>query len=398
MRSEIKVIVALILVAVILGLGVIYLRVANKSPLVLNPFSKEINVLSYFIKRTEAPKYTIYGYLPYWELDNVKYLQYSNLTDIAYFGLNVKADGSFDQTEPGYTKWRDSDELGTAIKNARFSGTRFALTVLAHDSDASDSFLSCAACWETFAANLKTQLNYRGVSDINLNFEDAGYVDSPKADKYAEFVRYVKGKFPSSKVVVATFADSAVKPRVTSDLKKISEVSDGLFVMAYDFNSSTSDKAGPVAPISGKGVSGNYDISTMLKDYLEVVPASKIILGVPYYGYNWVVEDASKYSTRIEGNDTIGYSQSQYYSSILDLISDTKSQILWDDIAREPYFTYVSPETGSIRQVFYENTRSLSEKYDLIKSSGLAGVGIWALGYDDGNKELWNLLNMMFVK
>ena len=52
-------------------------------------------------------------------------------------------------------------------------------------------------------------------------------------------------------------------------------------VMGYDFNWSGSARAGGVAPIDSAYV---LDVGTAMADYLAVVPASKIIWGVPYYG------------------------------------------------------------------------------------------------------------------
>ena len=34
----------------------------------------------------------------------------------------------------------------------------------------------------------------------------------------------------------------------------------------------------------------------------------------------------------------------------------------------------------------------MSKKYDFIISKNLGGIGIWALGYDDGYDQLWNAL------
>jgi spore germination protein YaaH len=44
------------------------------------------------------------------------------------------------------------------------------------------------------------------------------------------------------------------------------------------------------------------------------------------------------------------------------------------------------------RQLFFEDSKSLSIKYDWIKKNQVGGVGIWALGYDNGYSDLWNLL------
>ena len=133
----------------------------------------------------------------------------------------------------------------------------------------------------------------------------------------------------------------------------------------------------------------------MLADYKNAAGSDKLILGVPYYGYNWVVEDANPNSTRIPGNDVLGFSISQNYAQIAD--SDYKKNILWDEEAKVPYFTYTS-STGATRQVYFENADSLKEKYILAKKENLQGVGIWALGYDEDKKELWQLLRDEFLQ
>ncbi|GIT57317.1 MAG: hypothetical protein Ct9H300mP18_07460 [Candidatus Neomarinimicrobiota bacterium] len=43
-------------------------------------------------------------------------------------------------------------------------------------------------------------------------------------------------------------------------------------------------------------------------------------------------------------------------------------------------------------QTWYDDSLSLSKKYDFAISKKLGGVGIWALGYDEGYDELWNAL------
>ena len=166
--------------------------------------------------------------------------------------------------------------------------------------------------------------------------------------------------------------------------------------MGYDFHRPDSEKAGPVSPLNGKGVYAEYDIETMLNDYLSYLPPNKIILGLPYYGYNWVVKEGIPNAERIPGTDDIGFSQPQTYSAIMDTILEVKPQIKWDDLGKVPYFIYKSPSTNSTREVYYENAESLRLKYELIRNNKLLGVGIWALGYDGGYIELWNLLSEYF--
>jgi hypothetical protein len=60
------------------------------------------------------------------------------------------------------------------------------------------------------------------------------------------------------------------------------------------------------------------------------------------------------------------------------------------------WFTYYDRAASTWRQVFYDTPTSLAPKYAYAISRGLAGVGIWALGYDRGVPGYWELLKSMF--
>lgn len=381
-----------------------YLKSVKISTNILGPLDNQFSVVAGV--RTQKDRNTIvYGFLPYWTLDKIKYLHLDKLTDISYFGLTINKDGTFSRTtdegytDPGYNNWKNSEDLDKLIKRAKEQGVRISLTVISHTNEISDYFLSCRTCWQTFSNSLIKEMDSKGIQDVNLNFEYSDYTNSINADRYTMLVDFVNKeldkKYGNSFVVVSTFADSVIKSRVTN-IQDLGKIADGLFIMAYDFHRPDSDNAGPVAPIGGAGTKTEYDIKTMLKDYLQRVTPNKLILGVPYYGYNWVVRPGGDYAKRIPGNDYIGYSQSQDYENIMETILTAKPKILWDTIGQVPYFTYISSKTGSRRQVYYENDQSLRIKYVLAKEHNLAGIGIWALGYDGGYQELWNLIQSEF--
>jgi len=48
-------------------------------------------------------------------------------------------------------------------------------------------------------------------------------------------------------------------------------------------------------------------------------------------------------------------------------------------------------------QIWYDDSISLGLKYDFAINKNLKGIGIWALGYDDGRTELWNLIEKKFT-
>lgn len=396
--------IILLLVILTVGITPILLK-SNTIKSVISPLSKTFSIFS-LNKKREPPNKTIYGYLPYWVLDDAKYIQYDKLTDIAYFGLHIDENGNFltkdgdGNIHPGLNQWRNNSKVKEIIKKSKENDVNFALTIISHVDETSTKFLDCRSCWDTLKNNIVKELIDYDIKDVNLNFEYVEFTPKEIADKYTQFTKYINEEldaaFSDSKVVVASFADSLVKERVTR-IEDIGNVSDGIFIMAYDFHRPNSDNAGPVAPINGKGVHAEYDIATMLTDYLSYVSPDKLILGVPYYGYNWVVEDDEQYAKRLKGTDEIGYSQSQTYANIMETILEVEPEINWDELAKTPYFTYISPKTLSTREVYFDNVDSLKEKYKLVKDLNLQGVGIWALAYDGGYTELWELLEQEFL-
>ena len=350
-------------------------------------------------------RYTVFGFLPYWKLDSIEYLQLDLLTDIAYFGLRINSDGTIQQRHPdtgyveqGYNNWETAQKLLTLINQAKKANVNFALTIVSQDNDITNEFLRCNQCWETLAQQIKAELNSKNLNDVVLNFEYEGTPSENTRNNYTAFVAYLKQELKKmdedALLTVTAFADSNVKTRITKP-QDLVKVSDQIFIMAYDFHYLLSDSVGPIAPISKSNTS--YDLNNMMNDYLRVTPPEKLILGTAYYGYNWITQDSSPYSARKDGDEDIGLSTSQPYESIVDTILKTGSTVQWDNKGKTPYFSYISPEKGTQRVVHFENHDSLRIKYQLAKNKNLKGVGIWALGYDGGYQELWNALKAEFL-
>ena len=61
----------------------------------------------------------------------------------------------------------------------------------------------------------------------------------------------------------------------------------------------------------------------------------------------------------------------------------------WDPLSSAEWIPY---QDSNWRQVWYDDSLSLSIKYQYAKNADLSGIGIWALGYDDEHPELWDAL------
>jgi MYXO-CTERM domain-containing protein len=123
-----------------------------------------------------------------------------------------------------------------------------------------------------------------------------------------------------------------------------------------------------------------------------VTPAQRrnIVLGVPYYGNQWQT------SSDQPGAANLGHDNSVTYAAARQDLADGVAPRLWEAGSQTPWYTFMSG--GVRRQVWYDDEESLRAKYVMAKEQALGGVGMWALGYDNGYPELWSLLEAEFTQ
>ena len=66
---------------------------------------------------------------------------------------------------------------------------------------------------------------------------------------------------------------------------------------------------------------------------------------------------------------------------------------LWKSSSNAPWISY---NISNWQQCWYDDSLSISTKYQYAKENSLAGVGIWALGYDDNSDQLWGSIADQF--
>ena len=407
-----KKIIAIAVVAVVIMVGlrafpaIESLLGENSNKEVISPIGNVIDINT--LGATNNKKsYTIYGYLPYWTVSQKENFKLNLLTDISYFGLEINSKGNLiksrtnDEGEEinhsGYWVWENDYALRDFMIRAKNSGVRTSISVVSHVDNVSEEFLLCEPCWETFYLEISDEMSKMGIKDLNLNFENYYLVEENIALKFTEFVTFLKKKmrndFAGGEIVVTAMADSVINQRITH-IPSIAKVADKIFIMAYDFHIKPEASSGPVSPMGGAGLHAGYDIRTMIKDFLAYAPPQKLIMGVPYYGFNWETEPNNN-KEDMPKEDSV-YSITQTYAQIMANIENDGIETLLDEPGQVPYYKYTDPESNSERKVFFENEKSLRVKYKIVKEFDLAGIGIWALGYDEDRPELWNVIKEEF--
>ena len=149
------------------------------------------------------------------------------------------------------------------------------------------------------------------------------------------------------------------------DYAYLGQVCDMVMIMAYDEHWS-SGHAGPIGSLPW--------VRKVMEYALTVIPKEKLVLGVPFYGYDWPEK---------------GKARSVNHVKVQKLLADKKIKLQWDNIGKSHWFEYTD-DTGAKRTVYFESQNSLKARIALAQELKLAGISIWCLGNED--PEFWNLL------
>ncbi|MDQ7092569.1 glycosyl hydrolase family 18 protein [Desulfosporosinus sp. PR] len=201
--------------------------------------------------------------------------------------------------------------------------------------------------------NLLAEYQFDG---INLDLEKGKPEDRAL---FSQLIQTWSAKFRQANYLVsidvpAKSSDEPYDPwKGAFDFKIIGQAVDEVILMTYEEHWPGSPP-GSVASLSWVNANLNYALAN--------IPASKIYMGIPLYGYDWPERGTAQ---------VIGYQRA------IDLAKRFGAPLRWDAKQHSLYFHY---ETMGIRHtVYFEDPRSLKDKLDLALSKGIRGVAIWEM-------------------
>jgi spore germination protein YaaH len=202
-----------------------------------------------------------------------------------------------------------------------------------------------------------------GLTGINIDFEGIFPADR---DAYTAFVADLATQLHAegSMLLLSVPAKSSDDPSDDwtwpFDYAAIGKTADFIQVMTYDEHV-PGQGAGPVAGLDWMTADLNYSVSQMDSD--------KILLGLPAYGYDFDVT----HNTGAVVN----------WTDSAALVASTGAHPVWDPVTESEHFDYTAGD-GSMHQVWYETAQGIQDKTHLAVSLKLAGVSMWALGFENG--------------
>ena len=323
--------------------------------------------------RNVTPTREVFGYHPYWMGTAWQNYNYNLLSTIAYFSAEATATGDLNNLHG----WPVTGLINIAHNN----GVDVVLCVTLFSNSDLITLLSNATYRQNLINNLLTQVQAGNADGVNVDFES---FPASQKQNMVQFITDLTNTFhteiPGSQVTLAT---PAVDWNDGWDYNALATVSDGLFIMGYDYYYSGSSSTGPNAPLTG----GGYTVSWTVNDYLNKTnnQADKLIIGCPYFGFEWPAASSSA------GASTTDTGSAKFYAEMEgNALSYGK---LWHESSQTPWYRYQNPNWI---QGWYDDSLSLSLKYDFAINNDLLGVGVWAMGYDGSNPELWDLLSAKF--
>ena len=201
-----------------------------------------------------------------------------------------------------------------------------------------------------------------GFQGANIDFENM-YPGDRAA--YTAFITELATKMHAegAKVYISVTAKTTDSPKSnwvgTFDYAALGKVVDRMQLMTYDENGSWGEP-GPVASAPW--------VEKVLKYATSQVPAEKLLIGLPAYGYDWNLNDK-------KANKAVAWKATK-------LLTKKGAAPKWDDKSKSPHLTYQA-EDGSQHVVWYENPDSIRAKVQLAMKYKLAGVSVWRMGLED---------------
>jgi spore germination protein len=278
----------------------------------------------------------------------------SQLNWLVYTGYSIEADGKI----KGYDSPR-------TIAWVRAHPMPF--YVMFQNDWPDDGFLHDPAAEADAVQNLLYVARRAGYTGVNLDIE--GIPPSDRA-AFTAFVAsasaalHAQGFRLSVDVPSETRDDPQSSWAGAYDYRALSPLVDNLILMTYDYHSSESEP-GPISPISW--------VQRVLAYTTSVVPASKVVMGLPAYGWLW---------------SSAGGATAYWESGMEKKALEHGVAPQYDASQAEATFTYAAG--GLTYTGWFVNPQGLEARLQLARADGLAGVLAWRLSYD--TPDWWPLL------
>ena len=367
-----------------------------------------------------SPGHELYGYLPYWEMDDTiaDHLAKTPLTTLALFSVTDTSKGTLNTGQSGYK--RITGDPGTRIiREAHARGVRVELVFTSFGGPRNRSLFANTVRQDATIQALVALTGRLGLDGINVDVEG---LDPLSVGEYAAFVGRLRDAVvaadPGDRVTVAT---SAGVLGASMAAAAVTAGADRAFLMGYDYAVAGSSP-GASSPLDSRD--GERDLAWSIDLYATAgVPPGRTLLGLPLYGMTWPVAGP------VVGAPETGRGAVWILRRHLDVLTDPSIVPVRDEQEMVEVYLFGSdgstgvpssevsssgspspasetpspgtPSPGAAGSaippgspvpsaeptwtaVYVDSPATLAPKLELANLNGFAGAGFWAIGYERG--------------
>jgi len=336
------------------------------------------------------PENEVFGWHPYWMGSAWESYPFELLSTVSYFSYKLDPKtGSYTNPEQ-MQEWRNT----AMIDSAKVKNTKVLLTVSSHGYKNNNSFLGDQSKWGVLIDSLSSLLLDRDADGVDINFENLPYLKRGSFNRFMGELRKRLNQNISSKTPIISLTLPAVDSREIFDVADLQKVVDLFIIMGYDYNTGP-QLQGAVAPLLPLEKE-NLSLNNTLKYYLDIgLDPAKTILALPYYGSMWEGTLSEDGSTSSSFERKVTYREVRSIFNDEFVVKNNLNPVL-EKKSMTNYFN-INYSDNTTKEVWFDDDYTLGKKYDFAISNKLKGIGIWALGYDNGYDELWDVIETKFA-
>ena len=339
--------------------------------------------------KRSGPPITAAGWAPYWQTDSALASFSANVamfSDVSMFAYSTTAADSV-------TPYAGLDPNAPLLfkRDARAQGVQVVASII--DATKPREMAAILADPSTRATHVRTIVQFAvdgGYDGVDLDYENFAFNDGRGTwpvtrPNWVAFLTELAAALHAQSKSLAVSVPPVYDARQTDlsgywvyDYAAMGQVVDHIRIMAYDFSTA---EAGPIAPLDW--------VKTLVKAAKSMVPASKLVLGVPVYGYDWPIAtvgicpaDKTPRRKNLSGKSAA-------------VLATAKGVVpIWDPVRAERTFSYVEQLSGNDpagkpvvctvnRTVWYADSQAVYERAWLAERQDLSGISLWSLGSED---------------
>ena len=341
------------------------------------------------------------GWIPYYSMNRALPAAIANadlVREVMPFWYTLKYNGAtkLPVVTDLYAPANPSIPISVPLTSMRNAGFTIIPTITDGTSELVLSKLMGNPTSRTQIVNVITNLimtnNYDG---IDLDFEGFAFVDknttwSATKPHWIAFVKELSGVLKSKNKLLSVSTPylydpaGAQKGYFVYAWADIAPYIDRLRIMTYDYSVA---KPGPIGPLAWTERTIKYAVSIM--------PASKVYVGIPGYGRDWVTKVEGTCPVEVAKVVRVGAKAATFVLRDAAALAQSYGAIpVYNEAFGEVNFTYNKVYSGltaaglattctATRNVWYQDARSFTSRMAFVSKYRLGGLAQWTFGMED---------------